>query len=292
MPTASLIIQSMKQNPLLTTQSIDQPPADYINRLGKPFARFDEQTQDSGNLSYGIQLEQDRYFIKTAGLPDDTRPFFSHAQRVDLLRNAIILNRTFNHHALPRLQNVIESPYGPMLIYEWVAGECIGTPSVTRHHPISTFQRFRSLPVVEILQALDVIYELHYHLAQAGWIAVDFYDGALIYDFERQTLRVMDLDLYHQGPFINEMGRMFGSSRFMAPEELERGSEIDQRTNVFTMGRTAAVFLSDGTLQRSAFRGDDALYKVVLRACHDIRDERYGSLDEFYQAWHSAKFDE
>ena len=43
---------------------------------------------------------------------------------------------------------------------------------------------------------------------------------------------------------------MFGSSRFMAPEEFERGALIDERTNVFTMGRTAAVLLADGTLHR------------------------------------------
>jgi len=280
----------MKHNPLLTIQTIDQPPADYLSKLGQIFIRFDEQTQDSGNLSYGVQLEQGRYFIKTAGHPDDVRPFLPHARRVDLLRNASILNNTFNHHTLPILHNVIESPHGPMLVYEWVNGERIGTPSAIRHDPMSPFQRFRSLPIAEILQTLDMIYELHYHLAQAGWIAVDFYDGALIYDFACQRLQVMDLDLYHQGPFINNMGRMFGSSRFMAPEEFESGAEIDQQTNVFTMGRTAAVLLSDGTLQQAHFRGDDALYEIIVRACQDRRGERYGSIGEFYEAWRCCRY--
>ena len=69
------------------------------------------------------------------------------------------------------------------------------------------------------------------------------------------------------------MGRMFGSSRFMAHEEFERGARIDERTTVFTMGRTAAVLLSDGTLERRPFRGSDALYtgSLVAPAMTDSR---------------------
>ena len=85
----------------------------------------------------------------------------------------------------------------------------------------------------------------------------------MIYDFGCRELHVVDLDNYCDAPFINEMGRMFGSSRFMAPEEFERGARIDERTTVFTMGRTATVLLSDGTLERRPFRGSDPLYEVV-----------------------------
>lgn len=63
------------------------------------------------------------------------------------------------------------------------------------------------------------------------------------------------------------MGRMFGSTRFIAPEELQLGALIDERTNVFVMGRTALVLLSDGTLDAEAFRGSRALFQVVARAC-------------------------
>jgi hypothetical protein len=34
-----------------------------------------------------------------------------------------------------------------------------------------------------------------------------------------------------------DMGRLFGSTRFMAPEEFELGVMIDQSTTVFTLGR-------------------------------------------------------
>ena len=158
-----------------------------------------------------------------------------------------------------------------------------------RNDPRSTFQRFRRLPSHEIIRALDLVYELHHQLAQLGRVAVDFYDGCMIYNFDCQELHIVDLDNYCEAPFINEMGRMFGSSRFMAPEEFERGAPVDERTNVFTMGRTAAVLLSDGTLERRPFRGSDALYEVIRRACCDHREKRYDSMEAFFTAWMDAR---
>ena len=278
----------MNRHPLLDVKRIEQAPDVYLNSIGSVFAVFDERTQDSGNISYGVQTAQERYFVKTAGHPDNPTPFMSHAERVLLLRNTIRLRRSCDHRTLPPLYQVIESPHGPLLVYQWVDGELIRVDAAIRNDPQSTFQRFRRLPPHEIIRALNFVYELHYQLAQLGWIAVDFYDGCLIYDFDHRELHVVDLDNYCEGAFINEMGRMFGSSRFMAPEEFERGAHIDERTNVFTMGRTAAVLLSDGTLERSPFRGSDALYEVVRHACHDDREKRYNSVAAFFAAWMGA----
>ena len=282
----------MNPHPLLDVEHIEQGPDVYLNAVGRVFAVFDGRTQDSGNISYGVQTAQGRYFVKTAGNPDDPNPFLSHSERVSLLRNAIRLRRSCDHPTLPALHQVIESPNGPLLVYQWAAGELIRVDAAMRSNPRSTFQRFRRLPSHEILRALDLIYELHHQLAQLGWVAVDFYDGCLIYNFDYQDLHIVDLDNYCEGPFINKMGRMFGSSRFMAPEEFDRGKHIDERTNVFTMGRTAAVLLSDGTLERRPFRGSDALYEVVCRACRDDREKRYDSMAAFFAAWMGARISE
>jgi serine/threonine protein kinase, bacterial len=272
---------------LLTIHSIDQTPAAYLQSVGDLFALFN--TQDSGNVSYGVSVEGTRYFVKTAGDPDDPRPYLSHPQRVALLRNAIALAQSATHPALCPLYHVIESPQGPLLVYEWLEGELLGVRSAQRADPASAYQRFRALPPAEILAVLDQVFELHAYLADKGWIAVDFYDGCLIYDFSQQTLRIMDLDTYQQGPFTNTMGRMFGSSRFMAPEEFQLDALIDQRTNVFTMGRMVAVFLADGTLVRTPFRGSDALYAVVCHTCQQDRHERFASMADFYAAWCAAR---
>ena len=76
---------------------------------------------------------------------------------------------------------------------------------------------FAAWPTDAILSVLDAIYDLHVQLVQRGWIAVDFYDGCLMYDFERQAAHIVDLDMYHLGAFTNQMGRMFGLDALYGP---------------------------------------------------------------------------
>ena len=243
---------------------------------GDVFVTFD--TQDSGNVSYGVRIGAQRFFVKTAGRVDDPVPPLDHAARVALLRNAVVLARGCTHHALPRLHEVIESPAGPLLVYDWFDGELLGVPSERRDEPASSFQRFRALPAPAIADALTTIFELHVELA--GWVAVDFYDGCLMYDFAANELRVIDLDMYARGPFTNTMGRMFGSTRFMAPEEFELGARIDERTTVFNLGRAAFVFLGE--------RGTPGQLAAARRACEPDPAARFASVADFAAAFRAA----
>lgn len=270
-------------------ERIEESPHDWLSRIGRIFAEFGTKTQDSGNVSYGVQIGEARYFVKTAGDPNNPAPYLAHGDRVALLRNAVRVAGSCSHPALPTLHYVIESPIGPMLVYDWRDGELIHVPSKSRNDLQSSYQRFRHLPPDLILNALDTLYDLHRELARLGWVAADFYDGSLLYDFATHRLSVIDLDNYHQGPFQNTMGRMFGSSRFMAPEEFELGATIDERTNVFEMGRAAALLLGDGTLSRAAFRGPVSLHRVIVRACEAEPAARFASMAEFHDAWLSAR---
>jgi serine/threonine-protein kinase len=74
----------------------------------------------------------------------------------------------------------------------------------------------------------------------------------------------------------------------MAPEEFELGAIIDEVTNVFTKGRVISVFLSDGTLELTPFRGGRSLYEVMIRACQPDREERFTSMKAFHEAWLAA----
>lgn len=272
---------------VLSLDRIDCAPEEHIRDAGAIFAVFDQQ--DSGNVSYGVEVSGERYFIKTAGNPELDLPHLTHEQRVRLLRNAARISQAYRHTALPPLQRVIESPHGPLLVYSWVDGELLGVPRDTRDDPASTFSRFRHLPTERIVAALDTVIDVHDLLGRGGEVACDFYDGCLLYDFTTHRLSIMDLDNYCSGPFRNEMGRMFGSTRFMAPEEFVKGAMIDQRTSVFTLGRTVLVLLGDGTMNREAFRGPDGLWNVATRACESEPERRHGSLAEFWAEWQTAR---
>jgi hypothetical protein len=253
----------------------DLPPAAFLAGHGEVFAEFGARTQDSGNISYGVRIADTCYFVKTAGIPDDPRPALTHAERVRLVRNGAALRLGCDHPALPRLVRIIESDQGPLVFSEWCDG------SLLRRGQL---ERFRGLPAAEVLAAIATILAVHLRLAAQGWVAEDFYDGCLLYDFARQRLRLIDLDHYGRGPQVNP-GRRFGSSRFMAPEEALAGARIDERTTVYTLGRTMSVLLSDGTLERTPFRGDDGRFATMLRAADPAPERRFPSIAALDAAW-------
>lgn len=215
-------------------------PRRYLESIGRVFACFDRQ--DSGNVSFGVEAAGERYFAKTAG-PPAAGFAASHAQRVALLANAQRLAASVVHPALADFLTACETAWGRMLIYRWAPGEHLHEPRRRRHLPNTARQRFRRLPWAERLAALRAIVDLHAALAARRWVAGDFYDGCLLYDFAAKRITAFDLDHYRQGPYRNTMGRMFGSTRFMAPEEFERGRLIDERTTVFNLGRALSIFL-------------------------------------------------
>jgi serine/threonine-protein kinase len=148
-------------NYLLEIQIIAQSPADFLKSTSQVFAVFDERTQDSGNISYGTLAGARRFFVKTAGTPDNSKAHLPHEQRVALLRNAVSFRRSVAHPSLPELLNVIESPHGPMLVYEWVPGELLSVERSRRADPATSFQRFQALPLSDLITGLDVVFDFH-----------------------------------------------------------------------------------------------------------------------------------
>jgi serine/threonine protein kinase len=272
---------------LLNSQRTNLSSHDAVARAGEVFVTFDHHTQDSGNVSYGVATPSGRFFVKTAGFATTQTPLLTPASRVSLLRSAVELHRTVSHSTLPALRNVLECKDGPALVFDWIDGELLGAPPIERLNPASAFRRFRRLPPVRILAVLDAVIDLHSYLTTAGWIAVDFYDGCLLYDFAARQIHVVDLDNYHRGVFINRMGRMFGSTRFMAPEEFELGATIDERTTVFVLGRTVYDLLLDHSCETSS--QPTALVRIADRACRPDPEGRFPSVAAFQSAWSEAR---
>lgn len=227
--------------PMLPRPRPHLEPSAWLESTGTVFACFDRQ--DSGNVSYGVEADRQRYFVKTAGPPGTPGLPLSHAERIALLGNAERLARSVSHPALTRFLQSGECAWGRALIYEWADGEHLHAKREQRNDPDTAWQRFLHLPLGERLAVVRTLLDLHVALAATGWVTGDFYDGCLLYDFERKRIHVFDLDNYRNGPYRNTMGRMFGSTRFMAPEEFELGRLIDERTTVFALGRTMKLFL-------------------------------------------------
>ena len=259
---------------------IDTDIKTFLTQTGEVFKVFNHQ--DSGCISYGVKIGCQHWFVKESSEP----------RTVESFHRAIKLHSQIVHPVLPCLHNAFETPIGGLaLVYDWLPGEIIYNgpefPHETgRKDPKSAHARFCTLPVEKIIGVLNTIYDLHRVLADAGFIAVDFYDGCVLYDFEVERTYIIDLDEYRRDPFINPTNRLFGSARFMAPEEFQRGAQIDQSTNVFTLGRAAIVFLANGDIQN--WRANAATKTVIEKATRLERVDRYPSVAAFVDAWETA----
>lgn len=248
-------------DPLLGITEIDESLEAHLAAHAGVFHTF--EPREIGQ-SFGVTSKGWRYFVK-----------FVNTDAVAGLDRAKIIRGRVQHSALPRFLNSITTPDGRADVYEWVDGANL----------YDDRDRFYALPVNERARALTSIFDLHLMIADAGFIAVDFYDGSLIYDYDRRLLHVCDLDEYRSGPFHVAGERLPGSTRFMAPEEFEPGGRIDQVTNVFTLGRAAFVLLGDGTGNLATYGWNEESKAVAARASSPIRSVRYESVTEFVDAW-------
>lgn len=266
-------------NPLLSVTETPIGAAKFVGSCGTIINTFDH-TQGSGNVSWIVATEEGDFFAKSAGTtappaPGQPVPYFDHAGRVLLLRNAVEVATSCDHRALARLRNVVETGDGPVLVYDRAPGELIGTPREHRDDPASPYRRFAALPADRHVPVILDLFDAHAALAVAGWIACDLYDGCLIVDFSTDQLTLIDLDTYVRGPFVNEMGRMFGSDRYMAPEEHVLGATIDQRTTVFTLGRLALHLGTGTTDDPTRYVGGANRAAVLVQATSPDPEDRH-----------------
>ena len=81
---------------------------------------------------------------------------------------------------------------------------------------------------------------------------------------------------------------MFGSTRYMAPEEFELGAQIDERTTVFTLGRIVWHFATRLTEDPAQFCGTAELASVVQKATRASPTDRHENVAQLASAWATA----
>ncbi len=279
-------------NQLLSVNESSIGAAEFVASCGTIVATFD-RSQDSGNVSWIVATETGEFFAKSAGTTAPVAagrpvPYFDHAGRVRLLRNAVVVAGSCDHRSLARLRNVAETSDGPVLVYDRAPGELIATPRERRADPDSPYRRFGALPAERHVPVISELFDAHVALAAAGWIACDLYDGCLIVDFSSDRLTLIDLDTYVRGPFVNTMGRMFGSNRYMAPEEHVMGATVDQRTTVYTLGRLALHLGTSTTDDPARYVGGHGRAAVLVRATSPHPADRYADVAALAAAYATA----
>ena len=252
----------------------------WLKKYGTVFKVWDQQS--SGNLCFGVDGPWGKLFIKYAGA-HTLRFEGDPAEAVYTLQQAMPLYEV-RHLALVKLLAHGPVNGGYAAVFAWQDG------FVLREGPGGENKaQLQALPLWHVLSMLDGIIDLHVQLAEMGYVAVDFYDGNLLVNPQTGQMVLCDADLYRKKPALNDRGRMFGSARFMAPEEFERGASITESTTVFNLAALAFEIFGDNMDRRKKrWRGPLPLYEVAARATAEKPMERYATILAFQSAWRHA----
>lgn len=252
----------------------------WLKKYGQVFQVFDQQA--SGNLCFGVDGPYGRLFVKYAGART-LQYAGSPADAAQILKNAMPLYE-MRHPSLTELLSHGPVANGYAAVFAWQEGIPLRGPQGQRNKSL-----LHTLSIWQVLSMLDGLYDLHVHLAQKGYVAVDFYDGNLLLDAAAGRLVLCDVDLYRKKPAVNDRGRMFGSSRFMAPEEFEWGASLTEATTVFNLAALAFEIFGDNMdRRRKNWQGPPLLYEIAARATEDDPSRRYATVQAFLTAWREA----
>jgi serine/threonine-protein kinase len=80
---------------------------------------------------------------------------------------------------------------------------------------------------------------------------------------------------------------LWGSTRYISPEERTEGAVIDEIT-VYTLGATASGLFADSDSSRSAWPLSGDQYAIVKKAVNDNRSERQQTIKQLIQEWRCA----
>lgn len=278
----------------------------FLKRYGKVFSVID--STGSGCICFGIENQEQKVFVKIAGA-ETTEAEVSKEESVHLLQHAATLYKELSH---PNLIHLIEA-YAIedlfVVVFDYAQGECLFDHwnfDYYKAHPAvrTPWQRFYALPIEKRLDTAEVLFSFLIHCAKHNYIAVDFYDSSMLYDFDKDVVTLCDIDLFQKAPLINEVGEDYwGTRRFKAPEEYIQGAGIDERTNVFTLAAMLFSFFTPIEKKemdmrykmkevlppdRYLFTLNEEAYAVLRKALSKKKEDRYPTLNEFYNAWKEA----
>lgn len=251
----------------------------FVSRYGNVFKVFDDQ--DSGNICFGTEKDSERYFVKFAGAP--TAEYNGTPEEaVERLKATLPVYENLKHKNLIEFVASEEIGGGFAMIFKWADGDCMGRMYSESH------RRFMELPVKAKLTVYRDVLKFLDYVATSGYVAVDFYDSSIMFDGKTGKTTVCDIDFFRKKPCVNDMGRMWGSSKFMSPEEFKLGADIDEITNVYTAGAFAFALFGNYKRTREEWQLSDEAFAVAAKAVSDDRNKRYHTIKELREEWEKA----
>ena len=243
----------------------------WLNHYGTVFSVIDET--GSGCISFGVRKNNKKYFFKIAGAKT-IKAEISEKESIALLKEAVKKYEDIKHPNLIQLIDSFSINEFFVAVFEWVEGECLFDHwnfDMYKEHPNleTPIKKFKRLSINKKINVVSKLFSFFETFIENGYVAVDFYDGSIMYDFENDLVTFCDIDLFRKIPTINDIGEAyFGTKRLKAPEENKLGATIDELTSQFTLGAIIFDMFSD-------VKNLEERYKEGIFIPNDIEDLSY-----------------
>lgn len=276
----------------------------WLKSFGTVFTVFSQN--DSGNISFGVNNGQEKYFVKAAGL-STLESSVTTAEAIETLRSAAAIYENIKHPNLIELVRHCRVDDIYIAVFKWAEGDCLFDYwNFEKYHDnsqiVAPAERFKQLPAEQRIKSADTLFSFLDETAKSGYVAVDFYDGSIMYDFSNNITTICDIDFFRKKPTLNDIGEDYwGTKRLKAPEEYIFNAVIDEVTNVYTLG--ALLFnnyfgnytesevqlrYAQNRFAPCSFEKWDLnkqCYEAALKAVEPDRSKRYQSIEDFHRAW-------
>ena len=277
----------------------------WISDYGHVFSVIDET--GSGCISFGVEKDNKKFFFKIAGAKT-VEAEVSEEESIKLLQDAVENYKNIEDDNLIKYIDSFMKNDCFVVIYEFAEGECLfdhwNFEKYKNENIIDTpSYRFKKLPLEKRLNVIEKLFNFFEHVIESNYVAVDFYDSSIIYDFKNDIVTFCDIDLFRKIPTKNDLGKdYFGTKRLKAPEENELDAIIDEKTNEFTLGAIIFDMLSEVKNNEERyklgmfipnsiddFELSNEAYNVLLKATSYDRNERYNTIREFHNEFNKVK---
>ena len=279
----------------------EQQNFSWLHEYGRVFKVLDET--GSGCISFGIEKDNKKYFFKIAGAKTIVAEV-SEKESIVLLKEAVEKYKDLKHPNLIKLVDSFAINEFFVVVFEWVEGDCLfdhwNFNKYKENPNLDTpIKKFKRLPITKRLVVVEKLFSFFQTFVERGYVAVDFYDSSIIYDFENDLVTFCDIDLFRKVPTTNNLGKdYFGTKRLKAPEENEMGAPIDELTSEFTLGAIIFDLFSKvenvtkryekGTFipnKIENFELSQKIYNILVKSTSYDRSKRYKTINEFYNAF-------
>lgn len=253
----------------------------FINKYGKVFRVF---VRSSGNLCFGVEKAEKRYFLKFAGAKTaNMDEWITPKGAIARLKSSVPVYKDLKHPILVNMIDAEEISDGFLTVFDWFDGESFGYPQP------EACKKFMALPIEEKKRVFEGIMEFHAHVAECGYVAIDFNDQSPLYDFESGNFVISDIDCYVKHQYLNVTGDTVGDPSLMSPEENTVGAVVDEVSNVYAMGGMAFIFFAeDDKYSHEKWTLSNELYEVAKKAISQLRNERHQTIRNLIEEWKAA----